>query len=91
MAILLVDHEVTDYDVWRPIYDSVDGARARAGVTSHRVLRDTANPNRVVVEHVFPDAASAGAFLENAELREAMGRAGVVPASIRALVLEDAS
>jgi quinol monooxygenase YgiN len=71
------------------VYDSVDGVRARSGVTSHRVLRDTANPNHVVVEHVFPDAAAAGAFRKNADLREAMGRAGVIHDSVRALILED--
>ena len=89
MATLLVDHEVTDYNAWRTVYDSVDGVRARSGVTSQRVLQDTANPNHVVVEHVFPDAAAAGAFLEEADLREAMGRAGVIHASVRALILED--
>jgi len=91
MATLLVDHEVTDYAAWRTVYDTVDGARAHAGVTSHRVLQDTANPNHVVVEHVFPDAAGAGAFLENQDLREAMGRAGVIPGPVGAVVLDDVS
>jgi quinol monooxygenase YgiN len=91
MATLLVDHEVTDYDAWRTVYDSVDEARTRAGVTSHRVYRDVANPNHVVVEHVFADAASAGAFLENTELREILGRAGVVPSTLRAVVADDVS
>ena len=91
MATLLVGHEVTDYKAWRTVYDSVDGVRARSGVTSHRVLQDTANPNHVVVEHVFPDAAAAGAFLEEADLREAMGRAGVIHGSVRTLILEDVS
>jgi len=91
MPTLLVDHEVADYAAWRSVYDSVDDARTSAGVLSHRVLRDTANPNHVVVEHVFADAASAGAFLGNTELREILGRAGVVPASVRAVVVDDVS
>jgi quinol monooxygenase YgiN len=89
MTTLIVDHEVADYGTWRHVYDSVEGARARGGVTSHRVLQDANNPNHVVVEHVFPDAAAAAAFLENVELREAMGRGGVVPSSVRAVVLEE--
>ena len=35
--------------------------------------------------------AGAGAFLDNPDLREAMGRAGVIPGSVRALVLDDVS
>jgi len=91
MTTLIVDHEVADYGTWREVYDSVDGARANGGVTFHRVLQDANNPNHVVVEHVFSDAATAAAFLENAELREAMGRGGVVPSSFRAVVLEETS
>lgn len=89
MTTLLVEHRVTDYAAWKAVYDEVDAARTAAGVTSHRVLRKADDPDLVVVEHVFPDAAAAGAFLQNPELGEAMKRAGVVGESVRPLILED--
>lgn len=90
MTTLLFEHRVADYDAFRPVYDSVEPIRAAGGVRSHRVLQQAGDPNHVVVEHAFDDAASAGAFLENPELREAMTRAGVVLDSVRPLILEDA-
>jgi len=90
MTTLLIEHRVADYDAWREVYDSVEPVRASSGVRSHRVLQQAGDPNHVVVEHVFADAASAGAFMENPGLREAMGRAGVIPDSVRPLLLEDA-
>ena len=91
MPTLLVDHDVADYAAWRAVYDSADDARTQNGVISHRVYQDAANPNHVVVEHKFADAAAADAFLRNAELREALGRAGVVAESVRAVVVNDVS
>lgn len=90
MTTLLLDHRVADYDTWRGVYDSVQPVRAAGGVSSHRVLRGTDDPNRVVVEHVFADAEAAAAFIENPELRDAMRRAGVIPDSVRPLILDDA-
>ena len=92
MSTLLVSHRVTDYAGWRAVYDSaeVDGVRSAGGVISERVLRHADDPDNLVVEHVFADAAAAGAFLQNPALRDAMGRAGVVPESFSAMILEDA-
>lgn len=90
MTTLLIEHRVADYAMWRSVYDSVEPIRTTNGVSSHRVLRQADDPNHVVVEHVFANAAAAGAFLDNPELREVMGRAGVIPDSVRPLILEDA-
>ena len=89
MTTLLVEHRVTDYATWKAVYDEVDPIRVAAGVTSHRILRKADDPDLVVVEHAFPDAASAGAFLQNPELGEAMKRGGVVVESVRPMILED--
>ncbi len=90
MTTLLIEHRVADYATWRNVYDSAEPVRAASGVSSHRVLRRSDDPNHVVVEHVFADAESAGAFMEDPGLRDAMGRAGVIPDSVRPLILEDA-
>jgi quinol monooxygenase YgiN len=90
MTTLLIEHRIDDYDAWRAVYDSVEPLRSQGGVSSHRVLRTGDDPNHVVVEHLFADADAAGAFVQSPALREAMGRAGVVADSLRALILEDA-
>lgn len=90
MTTLMIEHRVADYDAWREVYDSVEPVRASNGVRSHRVLQQADDPNHVVVEHVFADAAAAAAFVENPGLRDAMASAGVIPDSVRPLILEDA-
>ena len=90
MTTLMIEHRVADYATWREVYDAVEPVRASGGVRSHRVLQQAGDPNHVVVEHVFDDAASAGAFLENPDLRDVMARGGVIPDSVRPLLLENA-
>jgi len=76
-ATLLVRHEVEDYAAWRSAYESVDGLRKEHGCTDAEVLVDPADKQDVYVLHRFPTAEQAQAFADSAELREAMGGAGV--------------
>ena len=39
MTTLHIEHPIVDFDLWRRAFDSFAGARARAGVLSHRILR----------------------------------------------------
>jgi hypothetical protein len=77
MALLVVQHPVSDYDTWRKVYDEVAPLQESSGVTSQSVYRSKDDPNLVLVLHSFPTMDQATAFLENSELEAAMKRAGV--------------
>lgn len=77
MATLIARHRVNDYSAWRSVYDSVDDLRQQYGVTADEVLVDPADKQDVTVLHRFPTVEQAEAFAGSAELKEAMGRAGV--------------
>lgn len=77
MVRMFVRHEVADYAAWRTVYDSIDSARASLGVTGHAVFTAVGDPNDVTVWHDFASLEAAQSFAGSAELREAMGRAGV--------------
>lgn len=76
-ATLIARHQVNDYSAWRAVYDSVGDLRQHYGVTGTEVLVDPSDNQDVIVLHRFPTVAQAEAFAGSAELKEAMGRAGV--------------
>lgn len=47
MAHLFMQHQVADYDDWRPTFDGDAPNCAAAGVTDIAVLRDAADPNSI--------------------------------------------
>jgi quinol monooxygenase YgiN len=79
-ATLLVHHQVEDYGAWRAVYDTVDGLRQQYGCLDAQVLVEPSDKNDVLVIHQFPSLEQAQGFAGSAELKEAMGRAGVVGA-----------
>ena len=78
MATMFVRHTVADYAAWRKVYDEFDAQRRSMGVTSDGVYQLDGNPNDITAYHVFAAMDAAKAFAGSTELREAMGRAGVV-------------
>ena len=76
-ATLIARHRVNDYSAWRAVYDSVDQLRQQYGVTGDEVLVDPSDKEDVIVLHRFGSVEQAEAFAGSAELKEAMGRAGV--------------
>jgi hypothetical protein len=77
MIRLFVRHTVSSYDAWRKVYDDFDPTRRSMGVTGDAVYRGATDPNDVTVTHDFDTVEKAKAFIESAELRQAMGNAGV--------------
>ncbi len=75
---IIVMHSVKDYETWRVAYDEFDGFRRQSGIVGHAVTQEFGNPNRVIVYHQADDVNLLRAFVESAELREVMQRAGVV-------------
>ena len=80
MATLFVRHQVSDYATWRAVYDNFAVTQKQLGVTAEAVYQADGAPNDVTVTHEFGSVAAAKAFTESAEMREAMGNAGVVGA-----------
>ena len=80
---MLVDHRVADFDAWRKVYDEIRGWQHEHGVHFQQVLRHADDSNRVVVTHAFDSREAAEAFVNNPELREAMGRGGVDDSSVK--------
>jgi heme-degrading monooxygenase HmoA len=83
MATTFVQHSVRDYDAWREVYDGVADLQKQGGVVEEAVYRGEEDANTVLVMHRFSSADEAHAFFENPDLRSAMERGGVDPASLR--------
>ena len=80
---VFVHHRVDDYNAWRPEFDRAMTADWSKDIRAHRVWRGQDDPNRVIVESTFESRQAAEALMNNATLREAMGRGGVVESSVR--------
>ncbi|HEX5502800.1 MAG TPA: hypothetical protein VFW96_09260, partial [Thermomicrobiales bacterium] len=75
---------------WRPIFDADAVNRERAGSRGASVFRNRANPNELVLLFEYADLAKLEEFASSPDLREAMGRAGVVgPPDVTLLDLVD--
>jgi len=77
-ATMIARHQVEDYAAWRALYDSSDRLRQQHGCTAAEIMVDPTDKNDIFVLHHFPTLEQAHAFANSNELREAMGRAGVV-------------
>jgi hypothetical protein len=47
MAHIFIQHDVADYEAWRPVFDADKPAREAAGAVDVAVLRDADNPNSI--------------------------------------------
>ncbi len=90
MATAFVLHKVNDYATWRAVYDSVADMLKAGGVSDEAVYQSADDPNNVLVMNRFGSMEQARAFFNSADLREAMGRAGVVESSLRLEFFNDA-
>jgi hypothetical protein len=75
---IIVMHSVEDYGSWRVEYDQFDEVRRASGIVGHAVSQEFGNPNHVIVYHQAEDLAALHAFVDSAELANAMQDAGVV-------------
>jgi heme-degrading monooxygenase HmoA len=88
-TVTLVQHRVADFDAWKQVFDGFKGAMRDGGIRSTHVWRDREDPNTVVVISVFDGSEEAHAFFERADLREAMGNAGVDTSTLRIEFLDE--
>jgi ATP-dependent Clp protease ATP-binding subunit ClpA/heme-degrading monooxygenase HmoA len=88
-TVALVHHRVADFDAWKQVFDSFKGAMRDGGIRWTHVWRAREDPNTVVVISVFDDPDAARAFFDRADLREAMGNAGVDTSTLRIEFLDE--
>jgi heme-degrading monooxygenase HmoA len=77
MTILVAHHKVVDYDQWKAVFDEVASIRKAFGSTGSTVLRNTADPNELMIITEWPSAEQAHSYSESSELRAAFQRAGL--------------
>lgn len=78
MAFILIKHDVKSFENWKPFYDEHEGVRRKAGLKELYLLRGADNPNEVVLLFEASDLAKAKEFINSAELKIIMEKAGVI-------------
>jgi hypothetical protein len=76
MARMFINHPVSDYGKWRPVFDADKPRRAAAGLTDVAVLRDADNPNSVWIV-ADGEREAAEEMLQTPDLEKLMLEAGV--------------
>lgn len=77
-SFLLIRHRVRDFAEWKRAYDAHLPKRAEAGLTEKHLLRGATDAKEVVLLLEAKDLSRARAFIESADLRAAMQKAGVL-------------
>jgi hypothetical protein len=89
MTTVFVHHQVNDYDAWRPEYDRAMKADWAKDIRSSQVWRGLDDSNLVIVASTFDSRQTAEAVMNNAALRDAMGRGGVIESSVQIDYVEE--
>jgi quinol monooxygenase YgiN len=74
---MLIRHKVTDFAKWKRVYDERLPARQKVGLKEVHLLRNTENPNEVILLFSVQDKDKAKAHAASDDLRQAMEKAGV--------------
>lgn len=77
MVKVVVQHHVTDYHAWYPVFTEHEAVRRQHGATGHALMRSQDDPNTLVIVSEFASAEGAKAFMADPSLAEAMSRGGV--------------
>jgi hypothetical protein len=75
---VIIRHTVKDYRKWRPVFDTHEEQRRRAGLSKPRVMRNLDDPEDIIVELEATQPRLALEFLHSESLRQAMAQAGVI-------------
>ena len=77
MAKVIVQHHVSDYDRWHPVFTDHAAVRKMHGASGHTLNRAVDDQNSLVVVTEFATVEGAQAFMQDPSLPEAMERGGV--------------
>ncbi|MGA2372015.1 MAG: antibiotic biosynthesis monooxygenase [Candidatus Korobacteraceae bacterium] len=89
MVHVLIRHKVSDYNRWKEGFDAHLSARKRAGETGYHVFHNAEDAREIFVLSDWQSSEAARKFMDSADLRDAMQKAGVVGAP-EVQYLEDA-
>lgn len=78
MFYVLCRHKVADFAKWHRVFESHAEAQRKAGLHLLHLLRDTADPNDVVLLFRADDLSKARAFTGAPEAGEAAQNSGVI-------------
>ena len=77
MPYILIRHKVEDYSKWKPVFDEHNSARKAVGSKGGYLLRNSDDPNEVVIFLELDDIEKARQFVQSEDLRKSMERSGV--------------
>jgi hypothetical protein len=80
MSTIFVRHQVADYDVGKPGFDEHGSVRREYGLTDAGLHRGNDDANDITIVLTTDDVARAQEFIGSDNLRETMGKLGVVSA-----------
>jgi hypothetical protein len=69
MAVLHIEHPITDFGTWKAAFDRFAEARERSGVRGHRILRPVDDAHYVVIDLDFQTPGEAETFLDFLQTR----------------------
>jgi hypothetical protein len=78
MGMMIIRHKVSDYDKWRPEFDSHSAMQKGAGLSNPRVLRSADDKNEIVIIFDAADTKKAKDFATSSNLKDVMTKAGVI-------------
>jgi hypothetical protein len=62
VVTLHIEHEITDFEVWKSAFNRFGETRIQAGVRAERILRPVSNPHYIVIHLDFDTSAKAEEF-----------------------------
>lgn len=75
---LLIRHKVKDFTSWKRVYDTHLPKRNEATLREKYLFRGVSDPNEVIILFEATNLDLAKKFIESADLRETMEKAGVI-------------
>ena len=76
--VIVIKHDVADYNKWRLAYDAHDSVRKTYGISHFVIGRGMDNPNTIMVIDKMDDVNKAKDFSMLPSLKDAMKKAGVL-------------
>ncbi|WP_339920359.1 hypothetical protein [uncultured Flavobacterium sp.] len=76
--VIVIKHDVADYNKWRLAYDAHDSVRMTYGISHFVIGRGMDNPNTIMVIDKMDDVNKAKDFSMLPSLKDAMKKAGVL-------------
>jgi heme-degrading monooxygenase HmoA len=77
MTIVLVRHEVADYQTWKAVFDAALDWRHRQGEHSCRLFHEAGSVDTLIVLFEWDTLEKARTFFGSDELKAQMAKAGV--------------